>query len=122
MAGSGRRDERKEAFWRRMVRDQERDGLTVRDWCRRHRLQESAFYWWRQQLVRRDAETMFVPVRVMEDPSAEHGGRIEIVLPDQRRVQVIGRVDRQTLADVLAVLALDTTERQRCQGLEARPC
>jgi len=86
------------------LRDQARGGLTVRKWCRRHRLREPAFYWWRRQLARRDAETTFVPVRVTEDRSADGGGRIEIVLGGGRRIGVCGPVDRQTLADVLAVL------------------
>ena len=118
MARNGRRDEGKEVFWRRMLRDQARGGLTVRDWCRRHRLQEPTFYWWRKQLAQRDAEMTLVPVRVVEDRSAEHGGRIEIVLPDQRRVQVIGRVDRGALADVPAVLAASSHPGR----LEASPC
>ena len=37
------------------------------------------------------------------------GGRIEILVSNGRRVQVTGPVDRQALADVLAVV-------------EARPC
>jgi len=32
-------------------------------------------------------------------------GRIEIILAGDQRVQVVGPVDRQALADVLAVLA-----------------
>lgn len=127
MPRDGGRDRAKEEFWRRMVRDQARGGLTVREWCRRHRLQEAAFYWWRKQLARRDAETTLVPVRVMEDRSAEPGGRIEIVLPDQRRVQVIGRVDREALVDVLTALSCTASASSGVVGArlspgEASPC
>jgi hypothetical protein len=90
-------------------------GTSVRAWCRRHALRESSFYWWRTQLARRDAKApAFVPVRVTADRSATDAfdlpagigpaSRIEIVLPRGRRVHVIGPVDRQALADVLAVL------------------
>jgi len=141
------RDREKEAGWRRMIRGQAGSGVSIRAWCRRHALRESAFYWWRTQLARRDAEALaparegksrpaplvpdrgvesastrrksaalpaFVPVRVTACPSADdasnnawasaESSRIEIVLPQNRRVHVIGSVDRQALSDVLAIL------------------
>jgi len=45
------------------------------------------------------------PVQVVADTALEAAGRIEIVLPGERRVHVIGCVERQMLAEVLAVLA-----------------
>lgn len=111
MARKTRRDLKKEAFWRRMVQGQVRSGLSVRAWCGRRRLRESAFYWWRTQLARRDAAAPpFAPVRVVADvpPSAVGpgaAGRIEIVLPGGRRLRIVGCVERQMLADVLAVMA-----------------
>jgi transposase len=122
MARKTRRDLKKEAFWRRMLQGQVRSGLSVRAWCDRHRLRESAFYWWRTQLARRDAAAPpFAPVRVVADvpPRAvEPGtaGRIEIVLPGGRHVRVVGCVERQMLADVLAVLAdpASATEAPAC--------
>ena len=123
MSGDGRRDPTKEKFWRRMVRRQVVSRMSARAWCHRHGHKESAFYWWRTELARRDTaqrrgkprrtKSSFVPVRIAaasaltDSSSAE--ARIEIVLPDQRRVQVIGPVNREALADVLAVL-------------EGRPC
>ena len=119
----GRRDPTKEKFWRRMLRRQAGSRFSVRSWCRRYGLREPTFYWWRTELARRDAvprrrrprrrKPAFVRVRIAtasapaESSNAE--GRIEIVLPDQRRVQVIGRVDGERLGAVLA-------------ALEARPC
>ena len=119
----GRRDPRKEQFWRRMFRRQADSRLSVRSWCRRYGLREPTFYWWRTELARRDAiqrrsqsrrpKPAFVPVRIATASAPKESGgaegRIEIVLPNQRRVQVIGRVDREALGAVLAVL-------------EARPC
>lgn len=134
MVRGERRDLKKESFWREMVRGQSGSGLSVRAWCRRHALTEPAFYWWRRRLADSDATSSviakraarnratFVPVRV-SDAAIVAGvaapiagaGRIEILLADGRRVHLIGPVDRQALADVLAVL---TTEV--CDG-EARP-
>lgn len=110
-----RRDRKKEAFWRQTIRRQPSSGLSVRAWCRKQALRESSFYWWRMQLVRRDAKAAaLVPVRLTADRSATDASelsavngsqsRIEIVLQRGRRVHVIGPVDRQALADVLAVL------------------
>jgi hypothetical protein len=124
------RDKSKEAFWRRTVRWQRQSGLTVRAFCREHALHETAFYFWRRELARREADdrrsvtllpvrlatssveraaptqrrsAAFVAVRLAEEAPA--GGRIEIVLSGGRRVHVAAPVDRQALADVLAVLS-----------------
>ena len=110
----GRRDSTKEKFWRRMVIGQARSRLSIRAWCREHDLHEHAFYWWRVRLARtgrkvRSRKPTFVPVRVSAQGVSGTEGQIEIALSGDRRVRLSGPVDRQMLADVLAVL-------------EARPC
>lgn len=117
----GGRDSGKELQWRRWVREQARSGLTVREFCRQHGLQEPSFHWWRRQLNRRAGAATFMPVHVTGRSAKDHeggsesplpkdvktaaaSGRIEIVLEGGRRIRVIGRVDRQMLTDVLAVL------------------
>jgi len=115
-----RRDVKKEEFWRRMLRREAGSGLSVRAWCRKHHLQQSAFYWWRRELARRDTEaaettsaqastqspssTAFVPVRLTEDGPAKNDPVIEILLTNGRRVRLWGSVNRSMLAEVLAVL------------------
>jgi len=118
MPREGCRDLKKEKFWRRMIGGQARSGLSISGWCRRHALEESGFHWWRRELSRRDSaeqrrrlcrrKPSFVPVRIA-GPSApaessQPDGQIEIVLSGNRRVRVIGPVDRRALADVLALL------------------
>lgn len=135
MAKGASRDRRREVRWRGIMREQDRSGLSIRGFCRKSKLPETAFYYWRSELQRRQAEHVsgvasakpeeqrrpqscvgqdsgaapvptFVPVRVEEQSTASPaGGRIEIVLPGGRRVHVTAPVDRQALADVLAVLA-----------------
>jgi hypothetical protein len=115
--GTGRRDLKKEAAWRRRVDRHADSGQSVRAWCHKHGLKESAFYWWRGELARRDAERKpsvrrdaekhspsFVSVHVTEDGPANRDSQIEIVLTDGRCVRVIGSLDRQMLAGVLDVL------------------
>ena len=107
MPGGAVRDLKKEKYWRRVVRGQAASGLSVRAWCRRHGQTDAAFYWWRRELARRDAENAkptFMPVRVTADEPAHADAGIEIVLAGGRRIRVSGRADRQTLTDVLAVL------------------
>jgi hypothetical protein len=49
---------------------------------------------------------VFVPVTVAaETPVPASAGAMEIVLPGDRRVRVLGAVDKRMLADVLDVLA-----------------
>jgi len=135
----GRPNTRGEAFWRRIVQQQAASKVTIREFCRQSKLRESAFYFWRKELLRRDAASRlrrgharppapaaFVPVSVtaettgpatQEDPASIRAGCVEIVLAGGRRIHVEPPVDRQALADVLAVLAAAGSERQ-----ETRPC
>jgi hypothetical protein len=85
---------------------------------------------------RRHAPT-FVPVRLaarriqprVQEVGAGGSGRIEIILSGGRRVHVFAPVDRQALADVLAVLAATSPEPRPGHGRgragpekEDRPC
>lgn len=50
------RDRELERAWRRRVRAQRTSGLSVRAFCEWEGLPESAYYFWRRELERRDAE------------------------------------------------------------------
>lgn len=52
----GRRSSEREAFWRDALRRHDASGLSVRAFCRREKLHESAFYFWRRAVAERDAE------------------------------------------------------------------
>ncbi len=47
----GWRDPAKERRWRRVVRDWQASGLSVRQFCRRQGLSEPSFYAWRRELA-----------------------------------------------------------------------
>ena len=107
MAKNRARDLSKEAAWRRRLARHAESGQSVRAWCRRHRVKEAAFHWWRRELARRDGEaraTAFLPVHVTDDPAGDADPQIEIVLTDGRRVRVMGTVNREMLTQVLDVL------------------
>lgn len=107
MAIGAKRDLKKEAFWRKLIGGRAKSGLSIRAWCRKRGVNEVSFHWWRRELARRDAEpsqAAFVPVHVVPDIVPEAHGGIEIVLSGGHRIRLNGRIDRQTLADVLSVM------------------
>jgi hypothetical protein len=88
--------------------------LSVRQYCRRHDLSEPSFYAWRRALPQRVAvrpatpsvRPLFVPLEVT-DPTTAAG--LEVVLANARTIRVRPGFDRDTLAQLVAVL-------------EERPC
>ena len=111
------RKRKKHSGWRRHIKAQAGSDLSIAAYCRRHGLPEHGFYWWRRELARRDVQPpAFVPVTVaVQTPASTGEGRIEIILPGDRRVRVVGPVDRQRLADVLAVLEDQAGRREEAR-------
>lgn len=129
MAGRSKRDYSKEQFWRRILRQWRRSGLSVRDFCAEHGLTEPSFYAWRRIVSDRDQEAarvradserdsiphaavndhtpVFVPLRVID---ASTQAAFEVVLERGRVVRVLRGFDADTLRQLLAVLE------------EERPC
>ena len=132
-----RGDPQKQRYWEAVVRRWREGGQSVRAFCRAVGLRESAFYFWRRQLVQRGRRSRkqvpeavndlrpkarsgtpavrsprhgptpsFLPVHVVAPtPDAAGASRgVEIILAQGRMVRVRAGFDRQTLADVLAVL------------------
>jgi transposase-like protein len=97
--------------WRRRIRQQQATGMSIRAYCLRHGLHESAFYFWRRTLAERDrhAEPAFVPVRVIDAPATSSSSPIDIYLAGGRRVRVRAGCDRELLAALVELL-------------EGRPC
>lgn len=129
----GGRDPELDRVWRGRVREQARGKLSVRDFCELHELPESAFYYWRREIARRDAtsrirvtrarETIqhsrFLPVAMAADdqdsavPSESlrksAAAFLELVHPGGVIVRVPAVCDAAMLAMVLDVL-----ERRSC--------
>ena len=123
--------------WRELVERWQTSRQTVREFCRSAGVKESAFYWWKRRLggrqvvrglgcevqthrqsKRTDEMTGaalpvlgraagFLPVQVVMDQAT--GSGVEIHWDNGRTVWLRRGFDRQTLADVLAML-------------EVRPC
>jgi hypothetical protein len=120
-----RRDPVKERFWRDALRRQEASGLSVHEFCSRHKLAEATFYSWRAEIQRRDRalkaasvaaappadRTKFLPVAVtnVATPSP-----LEIALPSGVVLRVGGDCDRRILRTVLSAVLRNKAEAQAC--------
>lgn len=116
-------DLKKEFRWRKLASAQQRSGQTVRQYCQENALAESAFWFWKRALARRDAEKSvtlsggqssarpkeplrrppsLVPVTI--GPALPHGAAIEVLLPHGASVRVSAGCDEATLRIVLSAL------------------
>ncbi len=74
MAKGQQRDPAREAKWREVLARRDKSGLSVRVFCRREGLPESAFYAWRRTIRQRDAQRpAFVPVQVQTEAARDDG-------------------------------------------------
>jgi hypothetical protein len=104
-----RRDLAKERRWRDRLKRHAASGLSVREFCGREELAESAFYAWRRIVAERDGEAMsrqrasaFVPLSVIEQASRETA--IEIELAGGRTLRLPSAIAAQRLAEVVHAL------------------
>ena len=113
------RDPRREAMWRQILAKQAASGLSVREFCRRQKLTEASFYFWRRTIAERDGKgdrpvterptlPTFLPVRVSDEaPSTAlisielAGGRV-LRLPEttstERLVALVDALEARTVA------------------------
>jgi transposase len=119
----------KELFWRSMLAQFDADAVSIRDFCRRHRLREASFHNWRRELRRRDQllasspakpAPLFVPLAVSSSPRRTHAGPgspvadsasaarpappLEVRLPGGRVLRVRPGFDTDAVRQLLAIL------------------
>jgi hypothetical protein len=128
MMQHGGPDRSKEQYWRGILRQWRRSGLSGRSFCRVHGLSEPSFYAWRRTSQQRDQQASpesqgaarrattpvqrtaalpcrrdglpnFVPVTIAAPTPS-----LELVLGDGRSVRVPAGFDAATLRQLLAVL------------------
>ena len=113
----GRRDAGREVFWREVIERQAASGLGVRAFCRQEKLNESAFYWWRREIARRDAPKRparrpstrpakppaFLPV-VVENHGQQPQDAITIELAGRRVLRLPGAMPAKKLAELVRAL------------------
>jgi len=110
--GAGKPDAEKARYWQQRLGEAARSGISIREYCRRHRLKESQFYWW-QRRVRLGRGAGGPQPRVNGQAASfalvsEEGGAmdagVELVLSGGRRLRITKGVDEVTLRTVLAAL------------------
>jgi hypothetical protein len=113
------RDLAKEQRWREAIKRFARSGLSVREFCRQEEQAESAFYFWRRELARRDCTRPtrkkaphpalglpnFLPVRLTD--RAAHDTSITLELAGGRVLRLPEMMPAARLADI--VVALEAT-------------
>src|SRR3954454_3118808 len=105
------RDPRKEQHWRQLLERWQDSGLSVRVFCRRHRLAEPTFYAWRRtlaQLPSPDAAAAepltFVSLDIRHDTPSPPAPALELVLGNGRLLRIPQGFDPAALRALLAVL------------------
>jgi hypothetical protein len=111
MARHGR-DPQREAYWRGVLKRFSASGLSVRTFCRRERLTESAFFAWRRTIAERDGQTRpsvvlrkapaFVPAVVTSGPP--RGDSISIELAGGRVLRLPQAIPVERLAALVRAL------------------
>ena len=81
-----RRSFEKESFWRLVLEEHGRSGLSVREFCSREGLSVASFYGWKRTLRSRDANAApveLVPVEVVDSigSSTESAPPLEVTTP-----------------------------------------
>jgi hypothetical protein len=90
--------------WRERIAEQERSGLSVKQFCKEQGLTEYSFYAWRKRL-RGPGPVRFALVdrgTVRQEPTKE--GSLELVLATGERLRIGAGVDATTLRTVLDAL------------------
>ena len=116
MARGRPRDVELERGWRKRMDRWGRVGDTIGEFCRGEGVSESAFYFWRRELSRRDRTAqrprrpargdtghVFLPVTI-RNPSWMQSLDIEIELPDGTVIRGTGEASPERLGQVAAAL------------------
>ena len=96
----------KAVMWRERIERQKLSGLPIRSFCEREGVSAASFFAWRKRLACEPAP-MFLPVRVVEPVRNEPAIELQCVVGTVLRI--FDGTRRQTLIDVLAALAGDST-------------
>jgi transposase-like protein len=91
--------------WRERTVEQERSGVSVRQFCQTRGIGEHLFYYWRKRLREQQQPMRFALVErgpARQAPASE--ASLELILADGERVRIGARVDATTLRMVLTAL------------------
>ncbi len=136
---NGQRDKKLETRWRRLLRRQATNGMSVRQFCRVEGVSEASFYAWRRTIAQRDrqqngainsenkplcqrkskpanfpheinAQPPFVPITLDARMLDDRLTEIVIELRGGRRLQIPESIEPQRLAQIVHAIEAEPTE------------
>lgn len=106
-----KQDVEKARYWKAIIGEAARSGVSIRAFCRLRKLKEGQFYWWQRRLKEKRLPLSAGPrgaergpasfALVSEGPGMTDAG-IELVLAGGRKLRIGRGVDEATLRTVLA--------------------
>jgi len=105
MAKNGR-DPAKEVYWREVFQRQAASGLSIREFCQREKLTESAFFSWRRTIGQRDgagsSSPAFLPAVV--NSGGEHKSPLVLKLTSGLELRLPPAIPAARLAELVHAL------------------
>jgi len=92
----------KDDQWRERIAEQERSGLSVKQFCKERGVSEYSFYTWRKRLAKKEPVRFALVDR--EAAGQEPATALEVVLRSGERLRIGSGVDAGTLRTVLEAL------------------
>ena len=105
----------KEEFWRLVLEEHDRSGMTVKDFCVQQGVSIPSFYAWRRKIQLADADEdsqQLVPVTIVDSSkSSGHGefGTIEIVTPTGYTLRIDHRIESADISRLLQAIVSSGT-------------
>ena len=101
--------QKRQAYWKKVIQRWQKSGLSVREYCRRHKIPETSFYQGRRRLAASSSRSRksvskdpFVEVKL--DPMPLSPTRLEIVWSQPPVVKVYVGCDQKLLEQTLRCL------------------
>jgi hypothetical protein len=94
----------KSDFWRERIAEQERSGMSVKQFCKERELTECSFYAWRKRLRKKEPVRFALVDRGATRQEPTMDGGLELVLVTGERLRIGAGVDGTTLRTVLVAL------------------
>ena len=103
---TSKRDPAKEALWRKTLKRFSASGLSVREFCKRENVTESAFYAWRRTIGERDgagnSEPAFVPAVI--NGEAQHDESLVLALASGMKLHFPSATPAERVAELVRAL------------------
>lgn len=101
---TGERASSRIEYWREQVAQQERSGLSVKQFCEAQRIAEQSFYVWRKRLQKQPPMRFALVEAIGRERQSAGEGGLELVMARGERLRISSGVDTALLRTVLEVL------------------